>query len=121
MHAKCFVAYFKLKSWTEFLLNLLITFQSRDMFSSGRQVFTNTKKDLGQLPLIIIPSEYTSFFSEHCIRFKLGDEAKVYDWKALAENHLKKPGTWNFKFNEAKSFILSRSAVFTTMENHYTT
>ncbi|XP_050302138.1 uncharacterized protein LOC126740245 [Anthonomus grandis grandis] len=47
---------------------------------------------------------------QHSTIFRPGTDLNIYDWKTFAETYFKKTGSWHFKFNEAKRFILTKSA-----------
>lgn len=74
------------------------------------RVFGQIEKVVKNIETLTDPMDYINIFQRFGTVIELGsDECPVKDWKAEAINILKPPGTWHFKFKEARRFIISKS------------
>lgn len=72
------------------------------------RVFARIEKIIRKTEEIVEPDEYLAIFKEHGTVIKLGQDVCIMDWKSAAQEILKPPGQWHFKFNMCKRYILKR-------------
>lgn len=61
------------------------------------------------MSIICDPEIYVSIFRKHGQVYHLGtNDVEVRDWKEQVSKCIKPPGSWHFKFNPTKRFLLFR-------------
>lgn len=90
-------------------------------FMPPDRVFAKCEKEVKAKESIILPSEYIQIYEKHGTVIKLGGEnCPVIDWKDISIQHLKPPGQWHFRFNDAKRFIFTKkNGIFIRGEHFY--
>ncbi|XP_055908404.1 uncharacterized protein LOC129943162 [Eupeodes corollae] len=74
------------------------------------RAFALVEKQVKHKQTIITPQEYQKIYEECATVIHLGDEScPVFDWKGSTMDYIRPTGTWHFKFNESKRFILTKS------------
>nr|CAH7739018.1 unnamed protein product [Callosobruchus chinensis] len=66
--------------------------------------------DIQTLEIDIKREEYEQVLGNYSTVLRLGEQWDISDWKTSANEVLKKPGQWHFRFNESKRFILTKSS-----------
>ncbi|KAJ8896867.1 hypothetical protein PR048_002213 [Dryococelus australis] len=86
------------------------------------RIFGRIEKVIIKRETIITPDEYLSIFREFGQVKILRPEVPVLDWKQTVQVNIKPPGTWHFRFSQAKRFILTKTTKKTALvkgELHY--
>lgn len=73
------------------------------------RVFAQIEKQIRKKEIIANPDEYHEIIKNFATVIQLGNDCKVFDWKAATAQVFKPVGKWHFKFNSCKRFILKRS------------
>lgn len=74
------------------------------------RVFGRIEKVIRKRETISNPEEYSAIFKDFGSNKKLGsEEVPVFDWKTDVHNTIKPPGSWHFRFTQAKRFILKKT------------
>lgn len=74
------------------------------------RVFARIEKTVKTKESIVSPAEYIEIFKQFGTVCKLGAEnCTVLDFKRETNTYCKLPGSWHFKFNPTKRFVLSKS------------
>ncbi|CAH2089894.1 unnamed protein product [Euphydryas editha] len=83
-------------------------------------IFTNIEKETKKKFIICNPQMYVNLFKEHATVYHLGDDdVEVRDWRTEVTTTLKPPGSWHFRFNPSKRFMLSPAQHTTTEQHEY--
>lgn len=69
------------------------------------RVFGRIEKVIRKTETVITPDEYINIFNQFGNVKKLGTEIPVFDWKSSVQECIKPPGSWHFRFSQAKRFI----------------
>ncbi|VEN40468.1 unnamed protein product [Callosobruchus maculatus] len=72
------------------------------------RVFGLIESKIKKTPSITDPSEYCSIIEEFATVRKLTEDWVAQDWKTSISKVVKNPGSWHFKFNPAKRFIITK-------------
>nr|CAH7738900.1 unnamed protein product [Callosobruchus chinensis] len=72
------------------------------------RVFGLTERKIKEHNVIIQLEEYEGTIGNYSTVLRLGEQWNISDWKNLANEVIKKPGQWHFRFNESKRFILTK-------------
>lgn len=73
------------------------------------RIFAKIEKETKKQSVICDPQVYVELFGKHATVIKhLGEDVEVYDWKNEVNKVLKPPGSWHFKFNPSKRFVLHK-------------
>lgn len=78
-------------------------------FMPPDRVFARIEKAVKSKESIVSPAEYIEIFEQFGV-LKLGTEnCPVLDFKHETNTYCKLPGSWHFKFNPTKRFLLTKS------------
>ncbi|XP_060801330.1 uncharacterized protein LOC106139404 isoform X1 [Amyelois transitella] len=72
------------------------------------RIFAKIEKETKKQSIICNPQDYVNVFKKHATVYHLGEEVEVYNWKDEVSKTIKPPGSWHFKFNPSKRFIISK-------------
>lgn len=74
------------------------------------RVFAQVEKALRKKSTIVTPKEYMKVIADFATVYNFIDDGIIlYDFKEVADEILKLPGSWHFKFNRAKRFFLKKN------------
>lgn len=77
-------------------------------FMPADRIFGLIEKEIKNKEQIINPTEYHEIFSNYGVVNHLGRDVPVKDWKTFANDTMKPPGQYHFRFAECKRYYLSR-------------
>ncbi|CAG9792698.1 unnamed protein product [Diatraea saccharalis] len=77
-------------------------------FMPADRIFGLIEKEIKNKEQIIHPTEYHEIYSKYGIINHLSRDVPVKDWKSFANDTMKPPGQYHFRFAECKRYYLSR-------------
>ncbi|KAL4720419.1 hypothetical protein ACJJTC_002453 [Scirpophaga incertulas] len=77
-------------------------------FMPADRIFGLIEKEIKNKEQIIHPIEYHEIYHKYGIINHLGTDIPVKDWKSFANDTMKPPGQYHFRFAECKRYYLSR-------------